>query len=194
MSRRRLDSRRVLSWVVAIGLVALAGVGLRLSEAGAEADAQVVTGVLGQPVRVNDGEITVTEVRVGTSLKSFGDVDRSPSMFVVIRTLAAATGSKDLNLSESTLTSGDATYESYSSFSGVRSDPGFRTTNDLVFEVDPTRINDLALQLSSLEIVSGYQQHVRIHLGITAGNADQWRAAAKDQVVEAEPSTSEGIA
>ena len=193
MSRPRLDARRVASWVVAIGLVALACVGLRLSEAGAEADAQIVTGVLGRPVQVNDGEITVTELRVGSALKSFGDVDNSPSMFVVVRTLVTATGSKGLNLSESTLTSGDATYRSYSSFSGVRSDPGFRTTGELVFEVDPARIDDLALELSSLEIVSGYQQHVRIHLGITAGNADQWRAAAKDQVVEAEPSTSEGI-
>jgi hypothetical protein len=194
MSRHRLDSRRVLSWTVAIGFVALAAVGLRLSEAGAEAEAQIVTGVLGQPVQVNDGEITVTEVRVGTALKSFGDVDRTPSMFVLVRTRAAATGSKDLNLSESTLISGDATYDSYSSFSGVRSDVGFRTTDDLVFEVDPARIDDLALELSSLEIVSGYQQHVRIHLGITPGNADQWRAAAQGQVVEAGESTSEGIA
>jgi hypothetical protein len=194
MSRRRLDTRRVVSWVVAIALVALAGVGLRLSEAGAQADAQIVSGVLGQPVKVNDGEITVTEVRVGTALKSFGDVDRTPSMFVLVRTRASATGSRDLNLSESVLTNGDVTYDSFSFYSGVQAAAGFRSTSDLVFEVDPARIDNLALELSNLEIVSGYQQHVRIYLGITPGNAAQWRSAAQGQVLVTEESTSEGIA
>ena len=34
------------------------------------------------------------------------------------------------------------------------------------------------------ELLSGYQQRARIHLGITPDNAEQWRAAARDQMLE----------
>jgi hypothetical protein len=63
-------------------------------------------------------------------------------------------------------------------------------STDVTFEVDPARIDDLTLELYETEFVSGYQQRLRIHLGITPGNADRWRAAAKDQVLSpADPST-----
>jgi hypothetical protein len=45
--------------------------------------------------------------------------------------------------------------------------------------VAPAHIDDLTLELGSNEVLRGYQQHVRIKLGITPANAEQWRATAK---------------
>jgi len=56
-------------------------------------------------------------------------------------------------------------------------------STDVTFEVDPARIDDLTLELYETEFIAGYQQRLRIHLGITAGNADRWRATAEDQVL-----------
>ena len=50
---------------------------------------------------------------------------------------------------------------------------------DIVFEVDPSRVEGLTLEMWRNEVISGYQQRVRIPLGITAANANQWRDAAR---------------
>jgi hypothetical protein len=34
------------------------------------------------------------------------------------------------------------------------------------------------------EVIMGYHERVRIKLGVTAANAEQWRAAAKDRGIE----------
>jgi hypothetical protein len=90
------------------------------------------------------------------------------------------------------LLSGDVRYEGYQLSSGVNSDPGFQTSVDGVFEVDPAQIDDLTLEMGSNEILYGYQQRVRIKLDVTRANAEEWRAAGQG-VIELAAMTTRAI-
>ena len=178
----RFSRSRGVGVLAAIALVAASAVGLRLSDPERQ-EFQVIDGVVGQPIKVNDGEVTVNEIRVATALKKFGEVrDTTDGMFVVVKVTGAATGPKPLSLLAARLLSGDLRYEGYSMNVGVTAEPGFQMTRDSVFEVDPAQIDDLTLEVGSNEILHGYQQRVRVKLGVTSGNADQWRAAANGQI------------
>lgn len=182
---------RLLSWLSAVVLVAVAATGLRLSEAGD--DAQVLTGRIGEPVAVRDGELRVEAVRPATQLVRYGDVaDRTDGVFLLVSLTLSATGAEDLAFGRLTLRSGDRSYTAYGT-DGIRTAAGFSTTRETVFEVGPTRMADVVLQAEPSEVVSGYQQHVRIHLGITAGNAAAWRAAGTDQRAEPATERTEGL-
>ena len=74
---------------------------------------------------------------------------------------------------------------------GASAEPGFTGFTDLLFEFDPAQVDDLTLEIGRRELLSGYSQRVRVHLGITPDNADQWRAAARDQILEAAPDRRE---
>lgn len=177
---------KMLGALAAIALVALSAVGLRVSDTD-EKKSEVIDGVIGKPVKVNDGEVTVTQVKVGTILKQYGEIqDSTDGMFVAVSVTGAATGSKRLELNAARLLSGDVRYEGYQLSSGVNSDPGFQTSVDGVFEVDPAQIDDLTLEMGSNEILRGYQQRVRIKLGVTRANAEEWRAVAEGVI---EPAT-----
>ena len=182
----------LLRLVVAIALVALAAVGLRLSED--EDNFEVVRGVLGEPVPIHGGTVTAGDVRVGTALIRFDNVDaRTPGLFVVVRVQIAATGTNLIPSPDARMLSGDRRYRSFRPLGAGNTEPGFETSLDAVFEVDPAAIDDLTLELYPVELVSGFTQRVLVHLGVTPGNADQWRAAGKDQVLEPAESTTRGI-
>ena len=175
----RVARSKAVGVLAAVVLVALSAIGLRLSDP-EEQKFEVINGVVGQPVRVNDGEVSVTQVSVGSVLKQFGQIqDSTDGMFVAIRVTGAATGPRPLELNAARLLSGDVRYEGYHLSSGVSAEPGFQTTTDVVFEVTPALIDDLTLEIGSNEVLHGYQQRVRIKLGITPANAEQWRTAAK---------------
>jgi hypothetical protein len=182
----------MLGALAAMALVALSAVGLRLSEPD-EKKSEVIDGVIGKPVKVNDGEVTVTQVKVGTSLKGYGEIqDSTDGMFVAVSVTGAATGPKRLELNAARLLSDDVRYEGYQISSGVNSEPGFQTSVDGVFEVDPAQIDELTLEVGSNEILHGYQQRVRIKLGVTRANAQEWRAAAEG-VIELAAMTTRAI-
>jgi hypothetical protein len=175
----RMAQSRWIGVLAAIALVVVSTIGLRLSDP-EEQKFEVINGVVGKSAKVNNGEVTVTQLRVGTILKQFGQIqDITDGMFMVIRVTGAATGPRPLELNAARLLSGDFRYEGYQSSSGVHAEPGFETTVDVVFEVAPAYIDDLTLELGSNEVLRGYQQRVRIKLGITPANAEQWRATAK---------------
>ena len=99
-------------------------------------------------------------------------------MFVVVEVRLAATENRAVSLTSPQLLTRDGRdvrcpYNS----SLLKAVSGFRTTNDVVFEVDPRHIDDLTLLLWESEVVFQYQQRARIHLGITPANAEQWRQA-----------------
>lgn len=166
--------------LAAIALVGLAAAGLRLSEPAEEKNFEVINGVVGHPVKINNGEVTVTQVRVGTALKRFGEIqDRTDGMFVAVSVTGAATGPKQLELQAARLLSGAVRYEGYQLGAGFSANPGFQTSVESVFEVDPAQIDGLTLELGPNEILHGYQQRVRIRLGVTPANADQWRGTAE---------------
>ena len=90
-----LQRSRLVRLLVAIALVALAATGLRLSDD--KDNFEVVRGVLGQPVPINGGTVTASNVRVGTALVRFDKIDaRTPGLFVVVQVQVAATGTKPI--------------------------------------------------------------------------------------------------
>ena len=187
-----LRRSRLVRILVAIALVSLAAVGLRLSEG--DEDFEVVRGVIGTPVTLRDGTVTVTEVRVGTALSREGEVyAETPAVFLVVGTEIAATGPRKLPGYNSRVLVGSRRYDSLSGSNIGNVPPGFSSAQDLVFEVDPAVLADLTLELAPTELLTAYPEHARIHLGITEDNADAWRAAGRDQVIETRDQTSRGI-
>ena len=186
-----LQRSRLVRILVAVALVSLAAVGLRLSEGG---EFEVVRGVLGTPVPLNDGTVTATEVRIGTSLSREGEVFAvTPGLFLLVRTEVAATGRRKLPSYDARVLTGSRRYDALSR-PGLGSVPsGFSATSDLVFEVDPAVLADLTLELAPVELLTAYPEYARIHLGITQDNAEAWRAAGRDQVVELIEPTKRGI-
>ena len=174
---------RVLSLLVAIGFVVLATAGLRISERGQ--DFEVVWAGLDDTVEVEHGELTVSRLRVGTAVNSYGSVgDTTTGLFVVVRVSGAATGSTDLRLTGARLLAADGlVYSPYGNSSSLVVPTGFREDVDQVFEVDPARIDDLTLEVWRSELVAGFEERVQVELGITGENAASWRAQGADQVL-----------
>jgi len=69
----RMAQSRWVGVLAAIALVVVSTIGLRLSDP-EEQKFEVINGVVGEPAKVNNGEVTVTELRVGTILKQFGRI------------------------------------------------------------------------------------------------------------------------
>ena len=173
---------RLLTGLVTVSCVVVAAIGIKASE---PADFQVLTGTLGQPVTVRAGEVTVDDVRFGTSLLRNGDVSsRTSGLFVALRVTVAASGHTSVTVNRAQLTSGDRVYLPYSSLSGATADPGFQSQVDVIFEVDPNRIDDLGIELWSGEIVAGYYQRIQVRLGVRAGNAAEARASGQAPIVD----------
>jgi len=187
-----LQRSRLARALAAIALVALAAVGLRLSDDGSEFE--VVRGVVGAPVALNDGTVTATEVRVGTSLSREGEVYAvTPGLFVVVRTEVAATVPRELPSYNARVLTGSRRYDALSGPGLGNVPPGFSATADVVFEVDPAVLADLTLELAPADLITAYPEYARIHLGITEDNAEGWWAAGRDQVVEPIDPKSRGI-
>ncbi len=189
-----LQRSRLVRLLVAIALVALAAIGLRLSDDEDKPNAEVVRGVLGRPVAIQDGTATARNVRVGTTLLRNDRVDaRTPGLFVVVQVQIAATGTKPVGSFDARLINRDRRYKRFSLFSTGETEPGLEASQDAVFEVDPAALDNLTLELFPNEVITGFHQNVRIHLGITPGNADKWRAAGQDQAVTPADRTLRGI-
>ena len=187
MSERRSPvrvSRAKLTGVVAaLACLAFSAVGLKVNEPSAYG---YVDGVRNESVSIERAELTASEVQVGTRLLDRGQIKaETTGMFVSVRATLAVPGNQRVLLNRSQLITQDRTYNAWSSTT-LSADPGFLETADLVFEVDPAQIDDLTLEIWYGGIVHAYYQRARIHLGITAENADQWRQAAANNSVEPE--------
>jgi len=172
----------LLSWLAALACIVVAAVALQVSEPPSDRT-QNVTGVRNEPVSYGDGSVTLGSVRVGQGLDHFGGVSRTVGMFLTVDVTLSAEGNRVLSLGQFQLLSGDRVYDDYS-VAGLRVQPGFAERTTVAFEVDPQRIDDLVLQVGRGEVVSGYHQQLRVHLGITPENADAWRRASVGQVLD----------
>ena len=180
-----LQRSRLVRLLVAIALIALAAVGLRLSEGEEDQNFKVVRGILGEPVAIHGGTVTASEVRVGTSLSRRDEVYAvTAGLFVVVRVEVAATGPELVRPAGLQVLTENRRYDSFGHSITGQAEPGLAATDDAIFEIDPADVTDLTLEVYPRETVSGYTQHTRIHLGITPGNAGQWRAAGQNQTVE----------
>lgn len=187
LPRHVVHRTKLLSVLVALACVAVGAVGLRVSDAGDEFS--VVKAQVGKPVGLNEGRVVVDAARVGTALSSRGEVSaRTTGMFVVVQvTLSNPDAAETVRVNQAELLTATHTYASYSSSPVMSAAPGYAETVDLRFEVDPAQIDGLTLQIWSSGFLVGYHERLRVQLGITGDNAEQWRAAAREQVVDVEP-------
>ena len=179
MSGPRVVARsRVAAAVLAVLLVAVASIGYRLSDP--VSDYQLLRAPLGQSVAYQSGTVRVSDVRVGTTLQQGDDRLPTTGMFVVVNVAVQARQDADVVVADARLlASGGASYlPAFLLQSTVSADPGFETSRDLVFEVDP------ALELWDSGVVYRYYQRTRTPLGITDANVDRWVQAAHGRVLD----------
>jgi hypothetical protein len=182
---------RLTSLALATACVAVSTVGVRFTDR--EHDMEIIRGRVGQSLHVRGGDVEVTNVRFGTALAERGKVsDHTNGMFVVV-TFQVGNTTEELRLTESKLLSRDITYSRFGIGGGPSVEPGFRTSGDVAYEVDPSHIDNLTVDLYQPEIIGGYAQHVRVSLGVTAATADQWRGSGQGTVVDMAEDSRRGI-
>ncbi len=181
---QQLQRSKVLAVIVVLACVLVATVGLRVSDPGDE-NFRAVKGELGTMLKIDGVELTISDVRVGQLIADGEEIQsRTTGMFVLIRVeLANPDTLENYVLNHAQLLSGKRIYDPYGSLTNIAAEPGYLARSDFLFEVDPQQIDGLTLQIWNQGIVSGYHDRARIHLGITAGNAEQWRQAAKDGLI-----------
>lgn len=179
--RGTLARSKIVAVLVLVVCVALCAAAVRSSEALLEYDR--VTGTVGTQIDLAGGWLRVDRLRVAQQLTENDVVTASTSgLFVVMRITVATTGTKKLHIGKGSVVTRDRTYGSWSSVSFLP-DSGFSTAREVVFEVDPAQIDDLTLWLEPGSIVYQYESHIAVHLGITAANADGWRAAGQGRAL-----------
>ena len=178
-----MSRARLVSAVLAILLVTVAAVAQRLADPASAYE--VVRAPLERPTAYGSGQVRVSDVRVGTEVLEGDDRTPTQGMFVVVNVAVRATGRDVVTVASSQLRAESGmTY--LPAFSGlVKAEPGFETARDLVFEVDPARIDDLTLELWDQGLVYRYYQRTQTPLGITAGNAGAWVEAGRGRSVVA---------
>jgi len=173
--RVRISRDKLVGVVVALACLAFSAVGMKVYDS---PEFMYVDGVRNEPITIEQSELTVSDVTVGTRLVDDGEVKaKTTGMFVAITATLAVPGSQKVILNQSQLITQTRTYDSWSSAS-LSAEPGFADTEQLFFEVDPAQIDDLTLEIWPSGLVHGFYARGRIHLGITAENAEQWRQAA----------------
>lgn len=174
---------RVVAAVLATLLVTVAAIAYRLSEPPNEYE--VVRVPLDQVSAYGSGQVRVSDVRVATEVREGDERHRTDGLFVVVNVAVQATGRDRLAAASShLLAQGGVTYLPASSLgASVRADPGFETARDIVYEVDPARIDDLTLELWDSGLVFRYYQRTRTPLGITPANARSWVEAGSGRSV-----------
>ena len=183
-----LRRSRLVRVLVAIALVALAAVGLRLSEGRRRGLRGRARRASASRWRSTTGTVTASDVRVGTSLSRDDEVYAvTPGLFVVVRRARSRPpGRRDCRGYNAQRAHRPASYEAFGAAGAGNEPPGFATGADLVFEVDPAMIADLTLELAPSELITGVRRSTP---GSTSASPprtpSQWRAAARDQVVGA---------
>ena len=173
--RTRISRDKLVGLVVALACLAFSAVGMKVYDS---PEFMYVDGIRNEPVTIEQSELTVGDVAVGTRLVDDGEVKaETKGMFVVVTATLAVPGSQKVIMNKAQLITRTRTYDSWSG-SLLSAGPGFADTEQLIFEVDPGQIDDLTLEIWSAGIVHGFYARGRIHLGITAANAEQWRQAA----------------
>lgn len=183
MSGPRLVERsRVASAVLAVLLVTVAALGYRLSEP--DGENELVRAPLDQTVAYASGTVRVSDVRVGTTVREGDHEWRTLGLFVVVGVTLSAGGRDGLLISDTQLrTRSGATYSNVVGSQVIKADPGFETSQDYVFEVDPQRMDDLTLEVWRKGVTYRYYERLQTPLGITRANVEQWRQAGAGRLL-----------
>ena len=189
--RVRISRDKLVGVLVALSCLAFSAIGLKVNDV---PEFTYVDGVRGQTVDIEQADLVVGDVEVGTRLVDRGEVQaETRGMFVVVHARLEVPGPQKVHLNSAQLITDDRTYKLWSSGS-LSADPGFASEQELVFEVDPAQIDDLSLEIWASSTVQGFYQRARVHLGITGDNAEQWRRVAPDRELQpAISGTTEGL-
>lgn len=178
---KTLRNSRLIAVLITVACIAVATLGLRLSE---PTEYESSKARLGEPAEFLGGSLTVEKVRVGTILTREGELQLTTEGLFVVVTVTVAAREAKVSASDSVLVSDKYRYDAIDGFDLVDAEPGFQTTKDLVFEVDPHHMADLALESRKTELIVGYHERALVSLGITKGNAEQWWQAGKGREVD----------
>lgn len=140
VSRPRWDE--MLTVVVVCGALALSSLGLDSRD-----DVRVVTAAVNQPMTLFSAEVTVGGPRAGLELaNAYGATYPTDLVFLVVPvTLFEERGGTSVFVG---LRAGDRYYDPWEGSVSVRTQPGFASQQDVVFEVDPDDLADeLVLEL-----------------------------------------------
>ena len=183
--RRTVARSKVVSLVAAVALVTLAAIGYQLSE---PHDFQVVRGQLGTFGTYDHGSLRVDHVQIGTEFApSTQQAVSTPGVFVMVRVTVRASGGTEVTANHVRLLAEGTSYAPRTLTSTVTAAAGFENSDDVGFEVAPDRLAGLTLEVWRTQgFVTGYEQRVRVPLGVTAANAAQWREAAQGRQVSPE--------
>lgn len=164
---------RMAAAIVALACIVVAAVGLKLSEPDpAFVDTKTV---VGRTIDLNGGEFTVTKIRAASNLElQFDETAKTSNLFLVVTAQLAAPRLKT-SLGSAKLIQGGLTYSDYTS-QILSPAAGYVSTADLIFEVDPSRLTGLQLQIAQGEIIHGIEARGVIDLGITKANAVRLQA------------------
>jgi len=179
---RTVARSRVLAAAVSVLLVAVAMIAYRLSEPRLRYD--LSTAQLDQPVAFGSGRVVVSEVRTARALHERDEVTTSVGLFVVVRVTVQATGRDKVAVADSQLQAAGRTYTPVETTTGlVSAPPGFQSSDDIAFEVDPGGLAGATLTVWDGGFVTRYEQRVQAPLGITSANAERWAAAGRESEV-----------
>ena len=179
--RVRISRDKLVGVLVALACLAFSAIGLRSTT---RPTSPTSTASGDRPSASSRPSSSSVTSQVGTRLVDRGRVEaETQGMFVVVRARLEVPGPQKVSLNSAHLITGDRTYNQWSS-NTLRADPGFAQEEELVFEVDPAQIDDLSLEIWAASTVQGFYQRARVHLGITADNADQWRQAAEGRELQ----------
>ena len=141
--RVRISRDKLVGVVVALACLAFSAVGMKVYDS---PDFIYVDGIRNEPISIEQSELTVSDVTVGTRLVDDGEVKaETTGMFVAITATLAVPGSQKVILNQSQLITQTRTYDSWSS-ALLSAEPGFADTEQLYFEIDPAQIDDLTLE------------------------------------------------
>jgi hypothetical protein len=129
------------------------------------------TSAIGEPAGLNGGMVVLDQVRLASGLRTgTGDrVETTPLVFVVVRATVIRPGAEPIAASAD-LRHGDRSYHA-GSWAGtvLTAEAGFRSTGDLVFEVQPSDLDpSLELRFTTPGVLTFYDEVVRVPLGLPA--------------------------
>lgn len=176
---RRVARSRVVSAVTFVLLVTVAMIGYRLSDPSRQSY-ELLTTQLDRPVAFAAGRVVVSDVRIASELKRREVVTTTPGAFVVVRVGVQATGREKVTVADTELHVGGRTYAPVETLGvAITADPGFESSDDVAFEVDPGDLSGMTLQVWNSGFITRYEQRVQTSLGVTPANAERWARAGR---------------
>ncbi|MEU4605143.1 hypothetical protein AB0F43_19350 [Kribbella sp. NPDC023972] len=151
---------------------------------------QVVSGTIGETIKVHDSTFTVTRMKFAkTYLPDDSGGDDKPidtnGVYVAVE-WEAARGVKDPgSFDEILVADGGTIYEPVAQADDIRfPEPGFAKSGATVFEVNPTDVKGLTLQLDPVQFYNVLNYRVEVDLGIPSEDvAQQLLDGAAEQYV-----------